>query len=87
MGCFRCGKDNVTQMDGRSWCTWCNDWAAATAESSDASKTCERCRKPASYLLPTEVRLAGTPTQSKVVQVCDKCFMDLASGSVQIGFQ
>lgn len=88
MVCSRCGKENITQMDGRPWCTWCNDWATSTStESSGGGKTCERCGKSASYLLPTEVRLAGTTIQSKVVQICDKCFTDLATGAVQIGFQ
>ncbi len=85
MVCLRCGKENVSDMGGRPWCTWCNDWVASTVEPVEAK--CERCRKSASYLLPTEVRLANTDVRSKVVQVCDKCFTDLATGAVQIGFQ
>mgnify|MGYP003581481044 CR=1 FL=1 len=85
MVCHRCGKENVTDMDGRLWCTWCNDWMASTA--TPVTPKCEKCGRSASYLLPVEVRLAGTDVRSKVVQVCDKCFTGLASGAVQVGFE
>jgi hypothetical protein len=48
---------------------------------------CERCGRSADYLLPVQLMAADTGARSKDVDVCDKCFTDLASGAEQMRFE
>lgn len=48
---------------------------------------CERCGKSSDYLLPVQLMVAGTGARSEEMQVCDKCFTELASGAEQMRFE
>lgn len=48
---------------------------------------CERCGKSADYLLPVQIMVSSTGARSRDIEVCDKCFTELASGAEQLRFE
>ena len=48
---------------------------------------CEKCGKSADYLLPVQLMAADTGARSEDLEVCDKCFTELASGAEQMRFE
>src|ERR1044071_4006269 len=39
MVCDRCGKQNLMHLEnGKTWCSWCNDWARSAEEEALAKE-------------------------------------------------